>query len=346
MAAGSEEFWSETLMAATTYSIGPLFTRYLGAAGWIGPCALGMIVIFVDHGPMTPLTHFLNANVTPPLGLAACTLLLLLSIVVNPPVPNRERSPQSPVSCLPMVDLPSCAIGIEANVDRQEVWLQQHPTWLLAGLRAGTLRDHFVSKGTTEPTDLPITLENLGSITLPTGRLVACDPYIGAGAPFTVPLPIGNSTVAVARALVGEDHRRITAAALIAQPDQTIVRWTCGQTSDGDLSGKLGEFWAYGVDAGTGCFAPAEVLETLGEVMDADAGMLEDPISRMLFDGPGSSTEQAGIVAPREGALPIAAFSSGWGDGSYGTWLGHAADDSVVLALTDFQIATDPWTMR
>ncbi|MFV0426179.1 MAG: DUF4241 domain-containing protein, partial [Beutenbergiaceae bacterium] len=109
------------------------------------------------------------------------------------------------------------------------------------------------------------------------------------------------------------------------------------------FSGKLGEIWAYPVDAGTGCFAPAEVMAIVAEVMMADAGALEDPISQMLYSGSGSSTEQACIAAPREGALPIAVFSSGWGDGAYATWLGHADDDSVVLALTDFQVALDPW---
>ncbi|WP_370948965.1 DUF4241 domain-containing protein [Amycolatopsis sp. cg5] len=37
-------------------------------------------------------------------------------------------------------------------------------------------------------------------------------------------------------------------------------------------------------------------------------------------------------------ATPSGAFHSGWGDGSYGTWVGRTADGAVAQFVTDFQV--------
>ena len=69
--------------------------------------------------------------------------------------------------------------------------------------------------------------------------------------------------------------------------------------------------------------------------------MLEDPISRALVDDK-IGTDSAAIVAPEAGAVPVALFSSGWGDGSYPTWLGLSGRGDIVAAVTDFLLTADP----
>ena len=114
-------------------------------------------------------------------------------------------------------------------------------------------------------------------------------------------------------------------------------------TVPGQDAGSLeGEgFFGYGVDAGTGSFGSPEGMKVASAVLAADAGMLEDPISRALF-ADGTGTRSAVLVAPQEGAPPIAVCSSGWGDGAYPTWLGVDADGSVMVAVTDFLLTGDP----
>ena len=121
--------------------------------------------------------------------------------------------------------------------------------------------------------------------------------------------------VLVATAEVGPDHPRIAAAALISESD-ALVAWEMAHWMGQDPS-ALGseEFFGYGVDAGTGCFASPAAAQVAGRVLAADGGMLEDPISRALFSG--APAAGAAVVAPENGAPAIAVFSSGWGDGMY-----------------------------
>lgn len=73
--------------------------------------------------------------------------------------------------------------------------------------------------------------------------------------------------------------------------------------------------------------------------------MLEDPLSKVLHSNPPRG-DNAVCTAPSEGALPVAAMFSGWGDGTYPVWFGHAADGSVSVVLMDFLVAGDPWTAQ
>ena len=39
----------------------------------------------------------------------------------------------------------------------------------------------------------------------------------------------------------------------------------------------------------------------------------------------------------------LVAFTSGWGDGFYPTWIGRSASGEVTCFLTDFFVAPDPF---
>lgn len=234
--------------------------------------------------------------------------------------------------------LPAAPDGPTPVAD-QEGWLQAHPTWLYGAIRAGSLGDERDQEA------WPIEVREVGALPLPSGRLVLCDPIIVEvdHPPMSTALPVGEYPVAVARARVGEDHHR-TAAALLVLGQEPVARWAMARP-DGDAPddwAEIGDFTGYGVDAGTGAFADAEALADLERTMREDEGMLEDPISTALHDDEDNDTG-AVVAAPREGALAVAAFESGWGDGVYPTWIGHAADDSVSVVMTDFLLAGDPW---
>lgn len=147
--------------------------------------------------------------------------------------------------------------------------------------------------------------------------------------------------VFVARARIAEDHRRV-AALVLKGGDDDIASWSMATVAGQDVSTLTGDgFFGYGVDAGTGSFGGVDAMRMTGRVLAEDDGMLEDPISTALFaDGVG--TESAVCVAPEPGAEPVAACSSGWGDGAYPTWLGLSYSDEVVVAVTDFLLVDGP----
>lgn len=214
--------------------------------------------------------------------------------------------------------------------------------WLYSSIREGELRDH------EDPDDarFPVTLEALGTLALPGGRLVAADPYVMADepTPFTQTLGADEAEVVVARALIGEGHERVAALILLVA-GAPISDWVMA-TLPGQDTAAVGsdDFFGYGVDAGTGSFGGPEAMVVAGRVLGADAGMLEDPISEALF-ADGLGTRSAVIVAPEDGATPIAACSSGWGDGLYSTWFGIDDNGGVSVVVTDFQLAGDPYSM-
>ncbi|MEV7519974.1 DUF4241 domain-containing protein [Streptomyces sp. NPDC091371] len=180
----------------------------------------------------------------------------------------------------------------------------------------------------------------VGELSLPTGRVVACDPfvYLGSGdvEPFTAQVPPGRYRVEAAIATLarpGEPaaarpHTRVAAARLVIR-DVPAVTWEIA-LQEGQDPAELGEdeFYGYGVDAGTGCFY--------------------DPSADGAF--PGTEEEEGPVWAAMEAAGDgpmmflaegrdghnLAAFTSGWGDGAYPTWVGRDAAGEITCFLTDF----------
>jgi hypothetical protein len=208
-------------------------------------------------------------------------------------------------------------------------------TWLFT---LGSTFSH--SSGTTGV----IHVADGGELDLPTGRVVACDPfvYLGTGdiEPFTVTVAPGRYRVEAAVATLtraGEapsdhPHRRVAAARLVIR-DEPTVTWELALLPGQDPA-DLGddEFYGYGVDAGTGCFYDAAAEQGFPEAQE-DEGPLWD-----AFEDSDWSGGPHLIRSPGTGHT-LAAFTSGWGDGAYPTWTGRGADGEVTCFVTDFLVA-------
>ncbi|MFF3961082.1 DUF4241 domain-containing protein [Streptomyces griseorubiginosus] len=188
-----------------------------------------------------------------------------------------------------------------------------------------------------------------GELDLPTGQVVASDPfvYLGSGdiAPFTVSVPPGRYRVEAAVATLSRPdeppadrpHLRVAAARLVIRTEPTTT-WELALRPDQDPA-ELGddEFYGYGVDAGTGCFYDAAAEEAFPEVQeDEDEGPLWD-----AFENSDWSPGPHLVKSPSTGHT-LVAFTSGWGDGFYPTWIGRSASGEVTCFLTDFFVAPDP----
>lgn len=237
-----------------------------------------------------------------------------------------------------MNSLPTCRADASDRAPRW--WLRAH--WLYAALQSQELPDHG---GLFEEGPLPVALDVIGQLFFPDGQLVVADPYLMGEEPVRIeqPLQAVSYEVVIARATAGPEEERIAAALLVSDADD-FVSWEMAHWTGQDVS-LLGpqEYFGYGVDAGTGCFASTAAAKVVGQVLATDADMLEDLICRALSSDSGN--RHAAVVAPEAGAPPIAVFQSGWGDGRYPTWLGMNNSGQVVVAMTDFLLTGDPYAM-
>lgn len=162
-----------------------------------------------------------------------------------------------------------------------------------------------------------------GPLSLPSGSLVAADPSSldYDGRPFTATVPPGAYPVTISLATFVDDpgHSRVAAARLDIS-DHAAVQWELALRDGEDLF-DLGDrqYFGFGVDAGMACFTDAEACDRLSEAW-------------RTFDG---------LVEPRYLALgdgDMVAWSSGWGDGSYPTWIGRDPAGAIACFVADMQL--------
>lgn len=185
-----------------------------------------------------------------------------------------------------------------------------------------------------------ISVVEVGELALPTGRVVACDPfvYLGSGEtePFTAEVPPGRYAVQAAVATLvrpgaepgPHPHTRVAAVRLTVR-DAPAVSWELALLPGQDIA-ELGEdeFYGYGVDAGTGCFYDASADGAFPGTDDEEGAVWA--AMETVGHGPGV------FMAEGENSHNLAGFTSGWGDGAYPTWIGRGADGALTCFVTDF----------
>ena len=169
---------------------------------------------------------------------------------------------------------------------------------------------------------------------LPTGRLVACDPfYDRLPEPFTKALPPGSYEVSITHADFGDDWRSAFAVLIIS--DALIVSWEL-LTVPGDqpVEGRPYRHIGYGVDSALGCFADDVAARLHEKRFKADEEYREHTllVNQMEWDDWGE-LRSGGPEGPN-----IIGFSTGGGDGRYATFAGLASDGTVAAVVTDFRI--------
>lgn len=171
-----------------------------------------------------------------------------------------------------------------------------------------------------------LTVQDLGNLRLPSGKLGACDPFANLDYPLAVGLTPGDYPVRVTVADVspeqdGSHLREAYLSVVLSDADSTTVEAAPGPEGPP----PPGHYFTVGVDAGTVAFVDAEATarcmpdpSTWYEgVFDSD-----DPsswFSLMDADGP-HPAGTANIVMPlAPNGENVVLSHSGWGDGFY--WL-------------------------
>jgi hypothetical protein len=191
-----------------------------------------------------------------------------------------------------------------------------------------------------------------GDLALPSGRLVACDPFVclsPTGMPF-ITTPQGRLPVVVTLADVSEhqdrSHIREAYASIIFSNEPECHRRTIPLTIDGEKPPKLGkdEFIGFAVDAGTACF----VDETLVGSCMPDPATWYDSIFenehpdcwfRQMDDPTHIRHGIANISLPlAKNGENIILFHSGWGDGHFPIVGSYDAANRLVAVHIDFLV--------
>jgi hypothetical protein len=185
-----------------------------------------------------------------------------------------------------------------------------------------------------------IVVTRLGTITLPSGRIVAVDPYTAWGlAPFTRQVRPGAYTVHL-----WFDRAEMTRPALaeLRLRSCTPAFWQNAVTDGQNLFDLApGEAFGYGVDAGAGSFAAPEFFETFGPIVDGalQSEAYGDFSTGLLYDlaFPDASGIPQDFIVQQDGQ-DMAVFSSGWGDGFYASYWGFDAQGCPCALVTDFWV--------
>lgn len=177
-----------------------------------------------------------------------------------------------------------------------------------------------------------------GELTMPSGRLVACDPFVGPERPaFTQEVPKGKARLRFAYPLLhGEQGGRVAFARLDFS-QVPVARWDMALIAGQDVATlKPDEIFGYPVDAGTGSFGDAEAFAALQPLLKSDNTLSEGWIA----DGEraGKDKGMSWFLDKTIGPSNILMFESGWGDGFYASYFGFDSKGRVVCLLTDFQV--------
>ncbi|HEU5471268.1 MAG TPA: DUF4241 domain-containing protein [Actinophytocola sp.] len=174
-----------------------------------------------------------------------------------------------------------------------------------------------------------------GTVRTPSGRLVAADPSLlhDGLSGFEATVAPGEYPVELAMIRFVEDpsHERVAAAKLTVS-SQPVVSWEhAAEPGEDPRLLDDDKYYGFVVDTGQACFADAEARDDLSDIVNT---ALDDPDSPICAVWGAKAAE----LADPESGGSLVAFSSGWGDGMYPTWLGRTATGEVACFVTDLLI--------
>jgi hypothetical protein len=175
---------------------------------------------------------------------------------------------------------------------------------------------------------------HVGDLALPSGQLVACDPFVQPEKlPFNLSLPAGTVPVVLSIAHLKTDQR--VAFAVVYFSKTLPEEWEMMIVGDQDPSTlKEDEFFGYGVDAGTGCFMDKSARQSLTQRMNEQQTFYEVLMAEMDK----TQINTWSWLDMKFGDGNLIAFSSGYGDGLYATYAGRDSNGHVSVVVTDFGV--------
>ena len=197
--------------------------------------------------------------------------------------------------------------------------------------------------------DIVIERRYLGELHMPTGSLVACDPVDGLETePFETELQPGDYSVVIYGAQMRDET--LCAYAALHVTDAEPERWELATVQDEELDPLADEGEpGYPVGSSLGSFMDARVAKVLMDythsVMPDDdefrralRGSIHRRIDNVGFGWANIDLMSDAKVPQADSSMNMVAFESGYGPGTYSTYLGYDADDELCRVVTDFEV--------
>ena len=183
----------------------------------------------------------------------------------------------------------------------------------------------------------------IGKLGLPSGHLVACDPYFCAEArSFSRTVPPGNYEVQLQRSTSKEWGERIAFSRLVIQPHVAVASYELATRSPSD-HGRIA------IEAGVAAYMDDTARTAFASVLAHYSE--QDPKKNYYIDVLQAEIKRSAVDPENEFDLGkwalhrvpgtqmhIAVFASGLGDGWYKSWWGLSGAGEVASLITDFGI--------
>jgi hypothetical protein len=171
----------------------------------------------------------------------------------------------------------------------------------------------------------------VGDLHLPTGKLVAFDPAAEPkAAAFLTSLPTGSYPVFLSVAQFSDDQR--VAFATIGFTQQPPKKWQVLTLGDSESS------HGFGVDSGVAGFIDKAARASMLREMKQNEGRF---YNRMDAEMKKTTVDTWSWLNVPFGRGNLIAFSPGYGDGEYVTYLGFDAKGKAAVVVTDFDIVSN-----
>jgi hypothetical protein len=200
--------------------------------------------------------------------------------------------------------------------------------WQFQGLQAVTISTHQIAE-----------------LIVTSGRIIACDPLIGADTRYYFQKTItpGRYPVVVSVADFQPIGDTRLACAMLRISNEPTAHWEVATMNEPDPA-QTEQRTAYGVDAGTGCFVDSDAAHIIQELFPNEVEFEEfcdQVIMKMKKNSLGKyslAAAWADIQVSEAVDANMIAFSSGWGDGGYASFWGYDARGTLTGLVTDFAL--------
>jgi hypothetical protein len=193
---------------------------------------------------------------------------------------------------------------------------------------------------------------HIGELNLPTGRIIAADPFFTDGQqPFARTVEPDKYPVFIYMAEIDEHHHRIAYAKIKFRPEEA-KKWILAITEDltDDELNELGEdeFYGFPVESGLAAFLDAQTNEEL--VAKIDEVQADKPESNYYdevladefreYSGKNEFSRALGDWndhhPDKDSDNNVIMFASGWGDGYYPAYWGLNEEGDTIELVIDF----------
>jgi hypothetical protein len=187
----------------------------------------------------------------------------------------------------------------------------------------------------------------LGDLVVISGEIVACDPLVFPEtkplitniSPKNYPVIVSLASDSLKASSENNPLYKTVICAMVRFEEQEADRWELIINSDEDMIIlKEKKCFGYAVDSGISCFMDTQAAQIIID-SSLNSDTYEETISCQLDELLDINNKEfmfANLLLDKDNGLNVIAFSSGFGDGIYPTYLGFDNEGKIVNMVTQF----------